>query len=353
MELENFQGIITKYNVDSNGSSISVTRTEEQQIHPLKFNITTGIIDELEGFTVLNKQMYPVRNYEDIQNANQYWVDYAGGRVYFHKSLAGSAVRYRYGDKGYNLISVDRVFTKLDANGNVVELLSDYIKNMESTVNNSIANFENKITESTNNLENKITQSTNRLEGEINVLENEVDGFIADIREYVAILGTFEEATVVIKKLEQDVKTANEVDAKLKQTIADAQDDIGLIESTGNETITIEGSKFKYNSTSGMYECTVIHNCYSEDIHVTCKSMTTKDALFLPWKTIDKSNILLKSDVAESVIVTISARYYKATELVQSSIVEEVKNARQGKTDLLTNMNRKINYEDFTGNSIN
>ena len=302
MELENFQGVITKYNVDSNGSSISVTRTEEQQIHPLKFNITTGIIDELEGFTVLNKQMYPVRNYEDLQNANQYWVDYAGGRVYFHKSLAGSAIKYKYGDKGQDLLSATRIFTRLDEKGNVVELLSDLIN---------------------------------------------------QTREYIAILGTFEQATIVIKKLEQTISTANSTDAKLKQTIANAQDDIDLIESTGNETITVEGSKFKYSSVSGMYECTVAHNCYSEDIHVTCKSMTTKDALFLPWKVVDKSNIILKSDLQESVIVVISARYYKATQSVGDNLSAEVIRARQGLSSLDLNMARKINYEDFTGNSIN
>lgn len=341
MELENFQGIITKYNVDSNGSSISVTRTEEQQIHPLKFNITTGIIDELEGFTVLNKQMYPVRNYEDLQNTNQYWVDYAGGRVYFHKSLAGSAIRYKYGDKGCNLLSVERIFTKLDENGNVVELLSDYIANMDKKVNESIINLENKITESTNNLDNKI-----------NNLGNEVNGFINKIKEYVAILGTFEEATVVIKKLEQDVKTANEVDAKLKQTMENAQSDIDLIESTGNETVTILATEWTYNNESKMYEKTITHNCASENIHITCKTSDTKEALFLPWKIIDKSKILLKSDEKIGTVINISARYYKPLNL--ESIDEgEIIAARENKNSLLENISRKINYEDFNGNTIN
>lgn len=302
MELEKCQSIITKYNVDEYGSPISIDRTEEQQIHPLKALIETNIIDEFKGFDILNKTMYQVYNYDDIKNANQYYVDYGRGRVFFHSSLKGSAIKYRYGDKGQDLLSATRIFTKLDEKGNVVELLSDLID---------------------------------------------------QTREYIAILGTFEQATIVIKKLEQTIATANSTDAKLKQTIADAQADIDLIESTGNETIIIDASKFKYNSSSEMYESTVTHTCYSEDLHVTCKSMTTKDALFLPWRTIDQNNILLKSDVAESVIVTISARYYKATDVVQSSIVEEVKNARQSKATLLDNMNRKINYEDFNGNSIN
>ena len=302
MELEKCQSIITKYNVDEYGSPISIDRTEEQQIHPLKALIETNIIDEFKGFDILNKTMYQVYNYDDIKNATQYYVDYARGRVFFHSALKGSAIKYRYGDKGQDLLSATRIFTRLDDKGNVVELLSDLID---------------------------------------------------QTREYIAILGTFEQATVIIKKLEQTISTANSTKSNLEQAIANAQSDIDLIESTGNENIIVDGSKFKYNSSSGMYECTVTHTCYSEDLHVTCKSMTTKDALFLPWRTIDQNNILLKSDVAESVIVTISARYYKATDVVQSSIVEEVKNARQSKATLLDNMNRKINYEDFNGSSIN
>lgn len=302
MELEKYQSIITKYNVDEYGNPVSIDRTEEQQIHPLKALIETNIIDEFKGFDILNKTMYQVYNYDDIKNATQYYVDYARGRVFFHSALKGSAIKYRYGDKGQDLLSATRIFTRLDDKGNVVELLSDLID---------------------------------------------------QTREYIAILGTFEQATVIIKKLEQTISTANSTKSNLEQAIANAQSDIDLIESTGNETITIDGSKFKYNSSSKMYECTVTHTCYSEDLHVTCKSMSTKDALFLPWRTIDQNNILLKSDVAESVIVTISARYYKATDVIQSSIVEEVKNARQSKATLLDNMNRKINYEDFNGNTIN
>ena len=300
MELEKCQSIITKYNVDEYGSPISIDRTEEQQIHPLKALIETNIIDEFKGFDILNKTMYQVYNYDDIKNANQYYVDYARGRVFFHSSLKGSAIRYRYGDKGQDLLSATRIFTRLDDKGNVVELLSDLIN---------------------------------------------------QTREYIAILGTFEQATVYIAKLQEVIKTANSTKTNLEQAVSNAQDDINAIKATGNLEVLVQATELTLSGD--VYVKTITHNLNSESVHVTVKNTSTKEVCMVGWKIIDRNTIQIRSDEKVSLSVVISASFYKATITLSDNVTEEVVKARQGMTSLDSNMARKINYEDFTGNTIN
>lgn len=413
MNLEKFQGVITKYNTDSNGSIISVIKEGEQQVHPLKFNITTGIIDELEGFTVLNKEMYAVQNYDDIQSANQYWVDYDGGRVYFHSSLKGSAIRYRYGDKGYELLNATRIFTKLDEKGNVVELLSELIdktreyiailgtfeqativiKKLEQDIvtgNELHNNLVEDITIATplqSNLHDDIVEASkwkDQLNSDVvegkalyplleenvsdgKILQPLLDDNIAvgsvlqeklhkDIQDVVVFKDQFSsdvvEGKILYPLLNKDVVEGKVLQDQLSKTIEETKEDIATIGASGNEVIMIDSSEWVYNSDSMMYEKEISHNCNSEYVHLTCNSYDTKDALFLPWRIIDKSTILIKSDTRESVVVGISARYYRP--FIFTGVTEtEIVDARQGEEKLLDNMNRKINYEDFTANSIN
>lgn len=369
MELDNYQSIITKYNIDEHGNPISITKEEEQQVNPLKNIVETGIIDELQGFEILNKTMYQVYNMDELTSADKYYVDYKNGRVYFHNSLKGSAIRYKYGDRGNSLISATRIFTALDENGNVVELLHELI-----------------------NL----------------------------TREYIAILGTFEQATIVIKKLEQDIKTGNKLhenltndiseggilhtnltsdisaasdiksklepviveandintelsgvvsrgeilhpqlsqtvtDAEfmkteLDQSITNAQDDIATIKATGNAEIIVLSSEWTLNGD--IYEKELTHDLNSENLHITCKNRDTKEAMTIGYKILNKTRILLKSDVAENVSIVLSGAYYKATMTISDNIAEETVKAREGKTDLLQNMIRKANYKSFNRNSL-
>ena len=74
------------------------------------------------------KDFIQVENREDIVNKNEFWVDYKEGFVYFHPTHQGEwiTVKEFYGI-GINRIDAKRVVTKLDASGNVIQVLQDII----------------------------------------------------------------------------------------------------------------------------------------------------------------------------------------------------------------------------------
>lgn len=74
------------------------------------------------------KDFIEVGNREDIVKKNEFWVDYKEGFVYFHPSLQDTWITIKefYGI-GINRIDAKRIVTKLDANGNVVQVLQDII----------------------------------------------------------------------------------------------------------------------------------------------------------------------------------------------------------------------------------
>ena len=152
--------------------------------------------------------------------------------------------------------------------------------------------------------------------------------------------------------IEKDITEAKVTKTQLEQTIAEAQDDIAVIESTGNETVTVLASEWVYSESSKMYEKTITHQCASENIHITCKTSDTKDALFLPWRILDKSKILLKSDEKIGVVINISARYYKPLNL-ESVDEGEIIEGRGKYNSLNDRMNTFVSFENFTGNTIN
>ena len=74
------------------------------------------------------KDFIEVDNKDDIVNKNEFWVDYKEGFVYFHPSLQDTWITIKefYGI-GINRIDAKRIVTKLDASGNVVQVLQDII----------------------------------------------------------------------------------------------------------------------------------------------------------------------------------------------------------------------------------
>lgn len=336
--------LIFKYNIDEYGNPISIRVDKEEKQVSIHGTIQLEFIpDELNRVVILNEdnsQMTEVFNRDEIK-PNTYYIDYNNGVAYLDKSQFGKTKIYNYYNKGLQLIGCSRIYDEHDVSGKDVVV----------------------------------------------TLQEIIDA----VKEYISILGTFEQATIIIKKLEQNIKTGDAlhknltndieigtplqeklhndiVDAKgwkdqlhndvqegktlqplleqtvndgnatkqqLDQSITNAQDDIAKIEATGNEIVNIISSEWRYNDTSKMYEKQITHTCNSENVHVTCKTSDTKEALFLPWKIVDKSNILLKSDEAINVSIILSASFYKATQTISDNIAEEVVNARKGKTSLL------------------
>lgn len=331
----NIPTIITKRNVDSGGNPISVKLIEIRQIMD---NYSCVVLSQtpdefnriyIEGFT-------EVFDIEKLDKKN-FKVDYNQGIIYFHPFNIGKAIAIEYYGVGYELISASRVFTKVDKYGNVIDTLEEILNRVSlqlkliESLGGAIKVIE-KLDEDIKNA-NNLNAYFDEMIPEATELKNELDTIVTDAKGWKDQLKQdVEDGKVLQPLLHNDIIQGREVKQQLDQSIADAQDDINKIEAKGNEVVNITSSQWTYNDTSKMYEKQITHTCNSENVHVTCKTTDTKEALFLPWKIVDKSNILLKSDEAINVSVVISARYYKA--LIDNTTTQEVIDARKGELTL-------------------
>lgn len=303
--------IITKRNTDSEGNLFSIHLIETKQIFSdNSFVVLKQLPDELERVAIQGyKEVFDVER----MKVHEFKVDYEQGIIYFHPKAIGKTVVVEYYGKGYELISASRIFTKYDKFGNVIETLEDVLDNVYE-----IKPILDKLVEN------------DRL---IDQLNNDV-----------------KEAKEMQPILHNNIIQGNATKQQLEQSIADAQEDIATIKATGNKEILIQSSEWTLRSD--VYEKEIAHDLNSENLHVTAKNSDTKEAVTIGYKILDKTRVLLKSDEAINMSVILSASYYHP--LITTNVDEsEIIRARQGMRSLDSNMTRKINYESFSGNTIN
>ena len=301
--------IITKRNTDSEGNPISVNLIETRQIFDGPFIVLRQAPDELYR---VNIQGYTeVFDIERLK-VHEFKVDYSQGVVYFHPKATGKTVVVEYYGIGYELISASRIFTKYDKYGNVIETLEDVIDSVY-----------------------KIKPTLDR----ISKSEELIDQIHSDL----------DKAEIIMPQLNELVTESERVKEELDEVINAAQDDINTIKAAGNTEVLINVDEWVLNGT--MYEKEITHDLNSENVHVSFKNADTKEGATIGYKIIDKTRILLKSDEAINLSVTLSASYYKP--LINTDVDEgEIVGAREGKASLRDNMIRKINYKPFTADRL-
>lgn len=303
--------IITKRNTDSEGNPISVYLIETKKIFSDgSFIVLKQIPDELERVTIQGyKEVFDVER----MKVHEFKVDYEQGIVYFHPKAVGKTIVVEYYGKGYELISASRIFTKYDKFGNVIETLEDVIEKIHE-----IKPTLDRLTKS-EELINEVNENLDRLE-------------------------------ILNPEMKNNIEVGTNVKNELEESIANAQDDIATISATGNVEMLVSANEWHLNVD--VYEKEITHDLNSENLHVTAKNSDTKEAVTIGYKILDKTRILLKSDEAIPLSIILSASYYHA--LITTDVDEgEIIRARQGMVSLDSNMARKINYENFSGNTIN
>ena len=301
--------IITKRNTDSESNPISVSLIETRQISDGAFIVLKQVPDELyrvniQGYT----EVFDVERLK----VHEFKVDYSQGVVYFHPKATGKTVVVEYYGIGYELISASRIFTKYDKYGNVIETLEDVIDSVY-----------------------KIKPTLDR----ISKSEELIDQIHSDL----------DKAEIIMPQLNELVTEGERVKEELDGVINAAQDDINTIKAAGNTEVLINVDEWVLNGT--MYEKEITHDLNSENVHVSFKNADTKEGATMGYKIIDKTRILLKSDEAINLSVTLSASYYKP--LINTDVDEgEIVGAREGKASLRDNMIRKINYKPFTADRL-
>lgn len=307
LEFKKKQSVLTKYHIDPDTKKpTSVPVIEKQQVHPLKNLIQmVGEVKKNKKIQIIDRDMIPVNKPEKITQPYHYYVDYEQNLIHFHPDVAGQTIEYKYEDMGVTVISANKIFTKQDEKGNVIELLEDII----------------------------------RLG-----------------REAIDVMETIGGVAIVMKRLEDDIKEGYEVSQQIQDDIQQAKDEVINVQS--NKEVIIKASEWILNGDG--YEKEITHTCNSENLHVTAKNSDTKEATTIGYKILDKARILLKSDEAINMSVILSASYYHATQTISDNIAEEVVKARKGEVDLKTKIDsidsqldkikEKINYREIQTN---
>ena len=302
--------IITKRNTDSEGNPFSVYLIETKKIFSDgAFIVLKQIPDELERVTIQGyKEVFDVER----MKVHEFKVDYEQGIVYFHPKAIGKTIVVEYHGKGYELISASRIFTKYDKFGNVIETLEDIIEKIHE-----IKPTLDRLTKS-EELINEVNENLDRLE-------------------------------ILNPEMKNNIEVGTNVKNELEESIANAQDDIATISATGNVEMLVSANEWYLNVD--VYEKEITHDLNSENPHLSFKNADTKEGVTMGYKIIDKTRILLKSDEAINLSVTLSASYYRP--LMTTDVDEgEILLAREGEANLRDNMIRKINYKLFTANSL-
>ena len=301
--------IITKRNTDSESNPISVSLIETRQISDGAFIVLKQVPDELYR---VNVQGYTEVFDVERLKVHEFKVDYSQGVVYFHPKATGKTVVVEYYGIGYELISASRIFTKYDKYGNVIETLEDVIDSVY-----------------------RIKPTLDRISKSEELIEQ--------------IHSDLDKAEIIMPQLNELVTEGERVKEELDEVINAAQDDINMIKAAGNTEVLINADEWVLNGT--MYEKEITHDLNSENVHVSFKNADTKEGATIGYKIINKTRILLKSDEAINLSVTLSASYYKP--LINTDVDEgEIVGAREGKASLRDNMIRKINYKPFTADRL-
>ncbi|MBM7835708.1 hypothetical protein [Clostridium sardiniense] len=180
--MKNIEKIITKYHIDKDGNPQSIHIIKPCQVSPVHNQVLLEEIpDEFKGVSIIQPEgMYQVFNFDEIE-PNSYYIN-NNSTIYFDKSMAGKDVIIDFHGIGVELIGADRIYTVLDANGNVIETLGDVLK------------------------EGKIVLDAIKTMGDVIVVTKELKD-------------TVNEAKILEPKLAEDIRVGTPLDLALKSDI--------------------------------------------------------------------------------------------------------------------------------------
>lgn len=236
-----------------------------------------------EDYRVTIKGYNEVLNLDDIENENDFYVDYTNNYIYFHKSKMGQTITVDdYYGIGLNFIGASRIIVRSNVTEDVIQTLEDLIEQAKLCL------------------------------------------------EAITTLGG---ATEVIEQLKKDTETGRKVDKQLQDTIKSGEATVQAIKDTGNKSFIV--NKTDWTSTTNGYKYTLTHNLQSIDLHVSMIDLTDNMAYPSQYKIINVNKIEVYAMEQIKANIVISAKYYNGLgENVGDKIVQEVADARVGMTSL-------------------
>lgn len=271
--------IFTKYNTDTNGNPISIHVIKRHQVSPIWNGFILDFIpDRRMGVRILEPEnIYEVYNSDELVEGT-YYVEYSSGKIFFDKSMSTKEILVEYYDVGVEMISANRIYTILDAKGNVVTTLGDIIRDSKTVIDalatvgdilivveelkeniksaenvyNRLGTMIDEITQLLNNLSSKIGEGKKTLE-DLTAKNNETKQTITNadaskvqlqnkISESATSLTNLtnknEEIKQTITNAETSGETLNQINETTKATIIKAEEtNDKLTQSIGNADI--------------------------------------------------------------------------------------------------------------------
>lgn len=310
MIVENDNGIISDYYKDLNtGIPIVKIKTEKQTVNSLK-NVIQLIEtpDEQERVTIVDStDMVEVDNYEDLTEENQYWVDYKNplGNIYFHPSKKAQTYNIKYGSKGYTLISANKIFTKLDEDGNVVEVLSDILEQGRDIIDELL------ILDGGVQVFYKLQQAIadgselhTNLQSDISTGRTLNESLKVEIPKAQTIEPKLKEQNVEANRILPLLTEQNEQAVinhnNLQEDIANTSEIINKINAIGKDFITITPSMWSVSADEeGNYNYVWNHNLNTKNIILQCYIVnedSSEESALTPYSIIDSNNIKIFND---------------------------------------------------------
>lgn len=354
---EKDNGVITNYYKDlSTGRPIVKIKTEKQTVNSLK-NVIQLIEtpDEQERVTIVDStDMVEVDNYEDLTEENQYWVDYKNplGNIYFHPSKKAQTYNIKYGSKGYTLISANKIFTKLDEDGNVVEVLSDILEQGRDIIDELLIlgggvqvfyKLQQAIADGSElhtNLQSDISTGQ-PLHTQLRKDINDANTFKDQLNEDVA------DGKILDESLKVQNPRAEQNLANLNQAMTDCADDIANITKTDNGVAIVTTENWGSVDSEGFYHCTVTHTANSKDLNLDIFDYTNNiqgESVFVTVTPLTNTTFKVSSIENTPIKIVFASGYYGGyTSTNTRDAINSLENEKQNKIDnLLETTNKSI-----------
>lgn len=122
--------IIMQSNVDTNNNPFIAIVPQVDRVTKCLTIVTNQVVNEDGGVEILSpSNLIQVYDEADlINNDNRYMVLADRAQIKFSENLEGQYVFFRHYGDGVIYMSANRVFTKLDSNGNVIETLDEIVE---------------------------------------------------------------------------------------------------------------------------------------------------------------------------------------------------------------------------------
>lgn len=354
---EKDNGVITNYYKDlSTGRPIVKIKTEKQTVNSLKNVIQLmETPDEQERVTIVDStDMIEVDNYEDLTEENQYWVDYKNplGNIYFHPSKKAQTYNIKYGSKGYTLISANKIFTKLDEDGNVVEVLSDILEQGRDIIDELLIlgggvqvfyKLQQAIADGSElhtNLQSDISTGQ-PLHTQLRKDINDANTFKDQLNEDVA------DGKILDESLKVQNPRAEQNLANLNQAMTDCADDIANITKTDNGVAIVTTENWGSVDSEGFYHCTVTHTANSKDLNLDIFDYTNNiqgESVFVTVTPLTDTTFKVSSIENTPIKIVFASGYYGGyTSANTRDAINGLENEKQNKLDnLLETTNKSI-----------